>query len=132
MSEPVKNDGPNMPMTCQPITVAAAEYGCPQIPMASGVAVIKKLITPQPMVAPPRGVTKAKPSGTKKKRQKTPGERGKKAARAPPPPGKAPEGKAGARADPLKEKGGGGGGAPPADDPRGDRKRRQGLVRRER
>ena len=46
MSEPVKNDGPNIAITCAEITLAAAAYGWPQKPMASGVEVISRFITP--------------------------------------------------------------------------------------
>ena len=42
----MKNDGANMPMTCDEITIAAALYGWPQTPIASGVAVISRFITP--------------------------------------------------------------------------------------
>jgi hypothetical protein len=46
ISEPVKKLGANIAITCPAITVAAAEYGCPQNPIASGVAVMRSVITP--------------------------------------------------------------------------------------
>ena len=43
---PVKNDGPNIPTTCEEMTVAVALNGCPHTPIASGVAVISRFMTP--------------------------------------------------------------------------------------
>jgi len=46
ISDPVKNEGANMPTTCQPMTEVVDENGWPQINIASGVAVIRRFITP--------------------------------------------------------------------------------------
>ncbi len=46
MSGPVKNEGANMPTTCEEITRAASPYGWPQTCIAIGVEVMRKFITP--------------------------------------------------------------------------------------
>ena len=46
ISVPVKIDGPNMPMMCDEITIAAEPKSWPQASMAIGVEVIRKFITP--------------------------------------------------------------------------------------
>ena len=44
-SEPVKKEGPNIATACAEMTLAADEYGRPQKPIASGVAVMRRFIT---------------------------------------------------------------------------------------
>ena len=45
ISEPVTNDGANIATACAAMTLAAAEYGWPQKPIASGVATIRRFMT---------------------------------------------------------------------------------------
>ena len=46
ISDPATSEGANMPITCEDTTNAASPKGWPQIPMAIGVAVISRFITP--------------------------------------------------------------------------------------
>ena len=46
ISEPVKKPGAYMPTTCHSMTNAAALKGCPQKPIANGVAVISRFMIP--------------------------------------------------------------------------------------